>query len=265
MDDQTFQKYVALVYEHSGIVLGETKKELVQARGARRMRFLGVSDYRLYYQYITQDATGQELTYLLDAISTHVTSFFREKESFDFISITVKKWYQQDQRRFRLWSAGCSTGEEPFSLAMTLLESFREEKFPDVKILATDISRQALETAQKGVYEKKKLTPFLKEEKYFTPFGQNNLRASDELKKIIVFKCMNLKDKKYPFLGPLDAVFCRNVMIYFDERGRSEIIGRLLRLLKPGGYLFVGHSESLLGMNNGFKYVRPSIYQRQVE
>jgi chemotaxis protein methyltransferase CheR len=127
MDDRTFREFASLIYAHSGIFLGRTKKELVRARVAKRMRKLGLSDYRDYYLYVIKDLSKRELAFLLDVISTNVTSFFREMDHFDFISSVIKSWYAKGQRRFRLWSAGCSTGEEPFSLAITIFEALRKK------------------------------------------------------------------------------------------------------------------------------------------
>lgn len=263
MDDKTFAQYSSLIYAQSGITLGETKKELVRARLAKRMRILGISDYRDYYQYVIHDQTGQEMTLLLDVISTHVTSFFREKDHFQFLASVMKDWYAKGQRRFRFWSAGCSTGEEPVSLAITLLDSLPADRSLDLKILATDISRPALEIARKGRYEKAKVAHLSAQEaKYFRSIDQGYVEISDQLKKVLIFNYLNLQ-AEYPFQGPMDAIFCRNVMIYFDEKGRSEIIQRFYRVLRARGYLMVGHSESLLGMANGLQYVRPSIYQKQ--
>lgn len=263
MDDHTFQQYAALIYAHSGINLGDNKKELLQARVAKRMRSLKIPDYREYYNYVLKDNSGEELAALLDAISTNVTSFFREKDHFDFLSTTVKDWHTEGQRRFRFWSAACSTGEEPFSLAMTILETMPGEKYIDTKILATDISRPALQVAKEGIYERKKMEHFpVPGSKYFESIGQDRFMARNFLRNMVVFNYLNLQGEDYPFRGPMDAIFCRNVMIYFDEKGRSNIINRFYNLLRKGGYLFVGHSESLLGMTNGFQYIRPSIYQK---
>jgi chemotaxis protein methyltransferase CheR len=263
MDDGTFRCYASLIYTHSGIALGESKRELVKARVAKRMRALGIADYQDYYQYVIQDPAGEELALLLDVISTNVTSFFREGDHFDFISSAIKAWYARGQRKFRLWSAGCSTGEEPFSLAMTFLESLPGEK-ADIKILATDISRQALEIARTGIYEKKKLDQYpMQRDRYFKSIGQSQVTVNNLLKHMVIFNYLNLQGKEYPFQGPFDAIFCRNVMIYFDDKGRSDIVNRFHKLLRPDGYLLVGHAESLVGMIKGFQYVRPSIYQKQ--
>jgi len=289
MDDRIYQKYATLIYAQSGINLGETKKELVRARVAKRMHTLGLSDYQDYYEYVVHDPDPkkEELSHLLDAISTHVTSFFREKGHFDFMASTVKECFKAGQRTFRFWSAGCSSGEEPYSLAITILDALgqplsltsgdrgrgegacKEEKFLDVKILATDISRQILSKARQGIYEKQKLIAIPGQEgKYFRPLGGGStsgnglMEVQDFVRKMVVFNYLNLQGEEYPFRGPMDAIFCRNVMIYFDDQGRRRVIDRFRRLLRVEGYLLIGHSESLLGMADGFRYVQPSVYQK---
>ncbi len=263
MDDRTYQKYATLIYAQSGINLGGGKKELVQARVAKRMHALGIFDYLDYYEYVVRDHKKGELSFLLDAISTHVTSFFREGDHFDFLASTVKEWLNAGQRSFRFWSAGCSSGEEPYSLAITVLEALEGESCVDVKILATDISKQIISKAKQGIYEKQKLINIQPQRgKYFRPIGDGLIEVNDLVRKMVVFNYLNLQGEEYPFRGPMDAIFCRNVMIYFDEQGRRRVIDRFHRLLKANGYLLVGHSESLIGMADGFRYVRPSIYQK---
>lgn len=276
MDDRTYQKYATLIYAQSGINLGDNKKELVRARVAKRMHTLRLSNYQDYYEYVVRDPKKDELSYLLDAISTHVTSFFREKDHFDFIASAVKEWLKAGQRTFRFWSAGCSSGEEPYSLAITILETLEGERFPDVKILATDISRQILNKARQGIYEKQKLIniPPAHGGKYFRPLeggspagdgspaGTGLVKVQDFVRNMVTFNYLNLQGEEYPFRGPLDAIFCRNVMIYFDDQGRRRVIDRFRRLLKAEAYLLIGHSESLLGMAEGFRYIQPSVYQK---
>ncbi|MCL6583826.1 MAG: protein-glutamate O-methyltransferase [bacterium] len=263
MDERTFRQYASLIYAHSGINLGESKKELLRARLSKRMHEVGISNYQEYYEYIVRDPKKEELASLLDVISTNVTGFFREKDHFDFLASVLKEWWQAGQRKFRFWSAGCSSGEEPFSLAITILETLGGERFLDAKILATDISKQVLSKARRGIYEKRNLAGLpVQESKYFQPAGEGLVEVQEFVRKMVVFNYLNLQGPEYPFRGPLDAIFCRNVMIYFDEQGRRKIIDRFHRLLKDSGYLLVGHSESLLGLASGFRYVQPSIYQK---
>ena len=267
LDTATFDKFRRLVYEQSGISLGAGKEALVSARVGKRMRTLGFDDFRSYLRYLTQDDAGDEIVYLLDAISTNVTSFFREPTHFEFLSSTVAEWMNQGQRRFRFWSAACSTGEEPYSLAMTLLE-MTGARSVDLRILATDISTSVLEQCRSGSYEEDKLAtvpPVLKEH-YFDRHQNGRSRyytAKDVMKRVITFSRLNLSDPPFPMQGLFDIIFCRNVMIYFDNIVRRALLTDMRRLLRPQGYLVVGHAESLTGMVSEFKSIKPSIYVRQ--
>jgi chemotaxis protein methyltransferase CheR len=228
------------------------------------MRSLGIENYRDYLNLVMKDDTGTELVHLLDAISTNVTSFFREANHFDFLNEAVTKWLGEGQRQFRFWSAACSTGEEPYSLAMTLLSTM-DGRSADIKILATDISTRALDRSIEGIYaqEKMKNVPLTLRDRYFDAFrddsGVSHV-ARRNLKSLIVFKRLNLSAPPFPMRGPFDAIFCRNVMIYFDNAVRKNLLADMHRLLKTGGYLMVGHAESLTGMVSDFKSVKPSIY-----
>ncbi len=267
MDKGTFERYRSLIYERSGIALGPQKESLVAARVGKRMRTLNIKDYDAYLDYVVQDQSGDELVHLLDAISTNVTSFFREAVHFDFLRELLTKWYAQGQRRFRIWSAASSTGEEPYSLAITVMEAFGAN-LPDVKILATDISTRVLEHCMAGRYDAERMStiPPMLRDKYFDTCRSDNGRMYEvkpALRKLVLFRRLNLSTPPFPLRGPLDVVFCRNVMIYFDNDLRGRLLGDIFRLLKPNGYLMVGHAESLTGMVSKFKTVRPSIYLRE--
>jgi len=233
MDKKTFDRIRELVYEKSGISLSESKESLVRARIGKRMRVLGIENHAEYLKRIIADESGDEIVHLLDVISTNVTSFFREPKHFDFLKEAFSKWLAAGQKRFRLWCAACSSGEEPYTMAMVLREVASGYNGIDIKILATDISTQALAKCKEGRYEEKKVgtipRPML---------------------------------KPFPMRGPLDNVFCRNVMIYFDNTVRKRLLDSIYKLLKPGGYLMVGHAESLTGMVSDFKTVHPAIYTK---
>jgi chemotaxis protein methyltransferase CheR len=203
---------------------------------------------------------------LLDAVSTNVTSFFREPHHFEFLGEAVNHWYATGQRRFRFWSAACSTGEEPYSLAMVLKEAL---PYPDVnvRILATDISTEVLGLCENGSYDLRRMTPVPVDlrERWFSVRGKGDARLwepKQRLRDLVVFRRMNLSAPPFPMSGPLDAILCRNVMIYFDDAVRTRLLEETRRLLKPGGLLLVGHAESLAGMMSDLKYVRPSIYRK---
>lgn len=264
METRTFKKFHDIVYEHSGIALGSGKEALVSARVGKRLRALNLPDFDSYLRYLEQDAGGDEIVQLLDAISTNVTHFFRESVHFEFVLEAVRAWAAAGQSRFRFWSAACSTGEEPYSLAMTVREALAG-RVADAKILATDISTRVLGIAGAGAFEKEKLksVPPALREKYFEPDEADPLNrrvVRDELKRMLVFRRLNLSAPPFPLRGPLDIIFCRNVMIYFDNSVRARLLAEARRLLKPGGYLVVGHSESLAGVLSELKTVKPSIY-----
>ena len=263
MDRNTFNKFRRLVYEKSGINLSESKEALVCARVGKRMRCLGIEDYRKYFKYVSQDTSGRELVELLDVISTNVTHFFREPQHFDFLATVVQDWAKQGQKRFRIWSAASSTGEEPYSIAITVREAL--DPCLDVKILATDISTKVLEKAKRGIYEERNVDkiPSRLLAKYFHK-GIGKAKGYYQVKKtlrdMITFGRLNLSVQPYPLSGPLDLIFCRNVMIYFDNEIRKRVIESMYSLLKPGGYLLVGHAESLTGLMSELKSVMPSVY-----
>ena len=272
--DKEFAKFAALIFQESGINLTDRKKELLRTRSGKRMRQLGLRSFSEYYRAVTDDPSGSELVVLLDAISTNLTSFFREDRHFEYIErqalprITERR-NGTGARRLRIWSAGCSTGEEPYSIAIITAQYLHSHSGWDVKLLATDISTKALDTARRGVYRQERLrdipqallrTHFLKGR---GP-ADGHYRVKPELQKMIVFRRLNLIQDAYPFRGTFDVIFCRNVMIYFDKPTQAALVNRLYRYLDPGGYLFIGHSESLAGVDTPFKFMQPTIYQKAV-
>jgi len=263
LNAKTFNSYRSLIYDKSGISLSDGKEALVGARVGKRMRALGIDDHKTYLKHVMQDDTGQEIIDLLDAISTNVTYFFREPDHFTFLGKIMKEWKAAGQKRFRIWSAASSTGEEPYTIAMIILEAIGGNN--DVKILATDISTRVLAKAQRGAYKAKKMERMAKmfRQRYFeeVPEATDKLYVvKPALKNMISYKRLNLSTPPFPMRGPLDVVFCRNVMIYFDEHVRRGLLKEIRRLLKPGGYLVVGHAESLIGLAEGFKTAQPSVY-----
>lgn len=264
MEAETFDRLREIVYDTSGISLGPKKEALVSARVGKRMRVLGITDFTDYLKYL--DKHGDEVVGLLDAVSTNVTSFFRESHHFEYVAEEAANAYEAGQRRFRYWSAACSTGEEPYSLAMVLRETL---PYPDLdlRILATDICTDAIAKCEDATYEARKVEPVPQDlrDRWFKPArrdGEPAFQVKHELRKLLVVRRMNLSQPPLPMKGPLDAVFCRNVMIYFDDAVRLRLLEEINRLLRPGGLLYVGHAESLAGMISDFKFVRPSIYRK---
>lgn len=264
MRTQLTDRFREIIYAESGIALSPRKEALLTARLGKRMRALGIASYDEYLRYLETEQGVDEIVPLLDAVSTNVTSFYREASHFDIVRDVMGPWVADGQRRFRFWSAACSTGEEPYSLAMTLSDEFDMSAL-DAKILATDISTAALAHAQAGVYEHRKVSGIPSEQldRHLTRSAVGSepvYTVSPEVRKLVSFHRLNLSKPPFPMQGPLDMVFCRNVMIYFDNDVRRGLLAEIERLLRPGGYLFVGHAESLAGMLSGLKYVAPSVY-----
>lgn len=262
LDERTFAQFRTFVYEKSGIALGPQKRALVSARIGKRMRALKMTSYAQYLDYVRKEGEGAELVEMIDAISTNTTSFFRESGHFDVLSGLLTQWRQSGQRRFRIWCAAASSGEEPYTLAMVLHEVL-DPRQHDFKLLCTDISTRVLKVCMQAVYsgEKVKTVPAALRERYFERAGTGDAwRVKKPLRDCAVFRRLNLAEPPYPMKGPLDAVFCRNVMIYFDNRVRGRLVDEAYRLLKPGGYLFVGHAESLTGLTTRFRSAQPSVY-----
>ncbi len=267
MKAETFDQIRKIVYDKSGIYLNETKDALVRARISKRMRKLGLEDFCDYLSFVVEDHSGNEIQHLLDAISTNTTSFYREDDHFNLIRALVKDWMDDGLRKLRVWSAAASTGEEPYTLAIELKEAIGAKPM-DVKILATDIASSVLATAQRGEYDDERVAPvprFLRA-KYFIKRRYNDghiYTVKDDLKKIILFRQFNLSKPPFPLKRKLDIIICRNVMIYFDGDLRKKLALEFERLPRPGGYLLIGHAESLTGMAPGLRCLRPSIYKKE--
>jgi chemotaxis protein methyltransferase CheR len=249
------------VHAHSGIVLGGNKFNMVYARLARRLRALGLGRFGDYCDLLKSPQGRDEIEAFTNAMTTNLTRFFREPHHFEhFVAEILSK--PSSKNRLRLWSAGCSTGEEPYSLAMTLMEHRPLWAQMDVKILATDLDTKVLKKAAAGLYETETLRNLSPERKK-RYFSENNDRwqVSDGLRKPIIFKPLNLLHA-WPVSGPFDAIFCRNVMIYFDNVTKAELVRRFAQVLRPGGYLYIGHSEALLNQQGVFRFCGKTIYQR---
>ncbi|MBK7189187.1 MAG: protein-glutamate O-methyltransferase [bacterium] len=258
--------YQKLLFDQTGIVLQDNKRALVEARVSLRLRALGMSSFGEYLELLRQDRTGEELVQLIDAVSTNVTHFFREDEHFQFLSEVTEGWARQGADRLRIWSAACSTGEEPYSIAMTV-GTPNGRRNADIRILATDISTRVLAEAQAGRYPEARLStvPEARRRTCFTRVsaeGETFYEVKPELRRLVMFRRLNFKAMPYPIRGTFDVIFCRNAMIYFDRPQRERMVREFARLLKPGGYLLVGHAETLIGMSDCFRVIRPSIYER---
>jgi chemotaxis protein methyltransferase CheR len=257
-----FARISQLVQELSGICLTAGKEELVRSRLMKRLRALGLGSFDAYLRYLKEDRTAEEKNVLIDSLTTNKTSFFREGQHFEYLRTRIIPALQAQRESLRLWSAGCSSGEEPYSLAMLLFEEW--PGCADPKILATDICNRVLDKARSGEYDREAFSdiPAPLVEKYFVPipFGASGVyRVSDRLKRVVRFARLNLMDP-WPMKGPFDAIFCRNVLMYFDHSTQRELVRRFHDLLATGGHLLIGYSESLMAFSSGFQYVQPGTY-----
>ncbi len=266
IDARSFAAFRELVYGRSGIVLAEGKQALVGSRIGKRMRQLGLTRFPEYLDWVKGRGGEEEVTLMLDAISTNVTSFFRESVHFEFLRARLKEMFRAGKNHLRIWCAAASTGEEPYTLAITVRECDPDPAC-DIKILATDISTRVLKAAVEGRYPKNRMQglPMDLAQRYFDRVGSREeplWSARPQLRTLLRFARLNLATPPFPMRGPMDFIFCRNVMIYFDNPVRQRLIAEFHRLLAPGAFLIVGHSESLTGLTNGFQTVLPSVYRR---
>jgi len=267
-DDFNFLRKV--VTESTGIVVVDEKQDMFYSRLARRVRSLGLSSFRQYCDFIKNDRTGAETASLVNAITTNLTSFFREDYHFQYLADKVLpellKTSVRD-RRLRIWSAGCSTGEEPYSIAVTVGESGLSVKGWDIRILATDVNSDVLAQAAEGVYSMERvagIAPQRLQRWFLKGKGEQlgNMRAKPEIGKLIDFGELNLISK-WSLPESMDIIFCRNVVIYFDQQSKKRLIDRMADSLNDGGYLFLGHSESLFRVSDRFELIGNTIYRKK--
>ena len=266
--DDDFKYISNLIKEHAGIRL-ISKQDLVYSRLAKRLRALELTTFREYCDLL-RGKDGQELVQCINAITTNVTTFLREIHHFEFLEKTVlPELIEQKGRtimpRLRVWSAGCSSGEEPYSIEIVLREQAALQRW-DVKILATDLDTHILERAKNGLYDIKQLEKVTPQrcKRWFRMGTGNNanlVRVVPELRERIRFRQLNLKDR-WPMRGPFEVIFCRNVVIYFDKEMQMKLFNRFADMLAPNGYLFIGHSESLFGISDRFEVAGRTIYRK---
>jgi chemotaxis protein methyltransferase CheR len=266
-----FTKFQELIYQEAGIWLGTHKHALLTGRLARRLRLHGLTNMQEYFSLVTQPDQQHERAVMIDCITTNETHFFREPRHFELLSQHVfPRWHQeavagQRATRLRVWSAGCSSGEEPYSLAMLLLKHFPPENGWDLEVLATDICTRVLEKAREAVYPIEKMKDIPPE--YLRAYmlkgrGEHKdvMKVCPELHRVVRFARVNLHADSYPIQGFFDLIFCRNVLIYFDQKSKEKVINGIIRHLSPSGLLFVGHSEHLGGIAPGLKTVAPTVH-----
>ena len=263
MTDGALIKLRGIVERESGISIGEDKLELLRNRIRKRLRALGVSSEREYLDILETDLDGRELVHLLDVVSTNHTFFYREPEHFRIFRELMVRLRTERTTEIRIWCAASSSGEEPYTLAM-ICDEVLAGSAVGAKILATDISTSVLAKAVRGVYREDQLAklPQALRTPYFHPLHDEdeNWEVVPSIKKMVIFKKLNLSKFPFPLTGPLDIIFCRNVMIYFDLELRGRIIRECERLLAPGGHLFLSHSENLLGVQHHLKGLEVGVY-----
>ena len=267
-----YEIFRKLIYQKSGINLGADKMQLLGSRLTKLLRGGGYGSFREYHDEVVADKTGAELSRLLDAVSTNTTHLFREISHFEFLTKLIEQWVGDKKwcaanRELRIWSAGCSSGEEPHSIAMVVHDALKNHPGIKPRILATDISTQVLGQATRGqfVAERAKAVPSAFRTRYLQKVKADSgdvLQATSDIRNLIKFSRFNLMTPTFPFRLGFHVIFCRNVMIYFDQATQEGLVNRYAKSLVPGGHLLIGHSESLNGIDQPLAYVQPTIYCR---
>jgi chemotaxis protein methyltransferase CheR len=266
-----FDAIRSLVYDRFGVNLTDQKKNLVVGRLQKVLRSRGLSSFSDYLDVLSKDATGEALSELIDRISTNHTFFFREPEHFRFLTEVAlaefcPKLEARNEMDLRIWSAGCSSGEEPYTIAIALREHFGTAYSKwRAGVLATDISSHVLRHAERGIYPVERLakTSQALRQRYFKTVDDERVAVVDALRQDVTFRRLNFMSPSFPFKKAFHVIFCRNVMIYFDAQTRAGLTQRFHSCLAPGGYLFIGHSESLGRDDSHFEYVQPAVYRRK--
>lgn len=265
LGEHDFERFREVIYRESGIKLSPMKKALVQSRLMRRMRELRIGSFEEYYEYL-QGNYNAEIIDLINCITTNKTEFFREAAHFDYLRNTVLPQYEKEKRKeLRIWCAGCSTGEEAYTIGITLGEYYRGKEMPQIRILATDIDTRVLDTARRGVYRDESVRVMDESllKRYFLRGTGDNagyFRVKEDLGRLVTFRRLNLLDDVFPMKKKFNIIFCRNVVIYFDKDSQVKLFKQFYRYLEDDGYLFIGHSETLTSVSELFAFRGKSIY-----
>lgn len=267
LKDEEFVQLAGYIKANYGIHLKDEKRTLLSGRLNRTLEEKNMSDFSEYYSYILSDKTGIAENDLVDKITTNHTFFMRESEHYEYFRENLLPYFEKTikEKDLRIWSAGCSTGEEPAVLAMIIDEYFEFNKINwDTKILATDISNRVLEIAKEGIYTNENLSPLPPAWKlnYFKYYDDERSKLVDRIKDEIIYRKFNLMNETFPFKKKFHVIFCRNVMIYFDNITRYNLINKFYEITEDGGYLFIGHSESIQRDETKYKYIMPSLYRK---
>jgi chemotaxis protein methyltransferase CheR len=267
--EKEFKRLSEYIKSYYGINLKQEKKTLVMGRLQNVLLQGKFNNFSSYFDYVNTDKSGEAVTTLINKLTTNHTFFMREAEHFMYFKNTVLPYLssvEASKRDLRIWSAGCSSGEEPYTLAMIMSDYFGASKgLWDTKILATDISTKVLEKAIKGVYPKDSISALPKhwQMSYFSRYNDIEYIVSETIRKEVIFRRFNLNSTEFPFKNKFHVIFCRNVMIYFDLETKKELVNKFYEIMEPGGYLFIGHSESINRSETRYKYVMPAVYRKE--
>ena len=266
---RNFEALSRYIYDYSGIKMPESKITMLEGRLRRRLRATGIVSLDAYCEFLfKKDGMASESTYLIDAVTTNKTDFFREPKHFEFMQRTgLRDMVNAGHRRLRIWSSACSTGAEPYTIAMVLQEFVEANREIDYSILATDLSTEVLQAAKRGMYQRDMVMPVpasMQQKYVMLPRDKTrgDIRIHPKLRSKVGFARMNLMDASYPVGDPMHMIFCRNVLIYFDKPTQAKVLTRLCECLVPGGYLFVGHSESVTGIPLPVKQVANTVFRK---
>ncbi len=269
LTEREFDLFREIIHRETGIALSEKKKRLLVARLSKRLRALNLESFSAYHDYLQNHPDSEkELSNLINRITTNKTDFFREKHHFDFMlnemfPALIKQRESSGDKKIRIWSAGCSSGEEPYTIAMTVKEAFSGQHGWDIKILATDLDTEILARAKNGTYDSATVEPV--PPAYLTKYFNRTASGYEvipQVKNMIAFRKLNLMAPQFPMKGLFDVIFCRNVIIYFDAPTKETLMNKFHSYLKPDGYIFIGHSESLMNMKVKFSYMKNTIYRK---
>lgn len=261
-----FEQISQIIYSQAGIHLSEGKKIMLESRLAKRLRVLNITSFEKYIDYLTSsEGVEKEMVHMIDVVTTNKTDFFREPHHFDFLKETILPLALNNEQTFRIWSCACSTGEEPYTLAMVLQDFAQKNRTFQYEIIASDISTHVLQKASQAIYDPSRIAdiPDTMKKRYLLKSKDTinpTVRIVSELRERVKFMHLNLMDRELDIAGGLDVIFCRNVLIYFDRPTQLKVVGSLVDKLKPGGYLFIGHSESLHQFDLPVKQVRPTVF-----
>lgn len=267
LTDGEYKKIADFIRTNYGINIREEKRTLLIGRLGTLLAQSGYKSFAEYFESMLADRTGEALSAFVNRITTNHTFFMREPDHFYFFRDSVLPYLEKSvaDRDLRIWCAACSSGEESYTLAMIVDEYFKANKrLWDCRILATDISSKVLEEARRGIYDQDKLSPLPPYWRlnYFRPCGEGKYGVTEKIKKEVIYRKFNLMEKQFPFKKKFHCIFCRNVMMYFDEQNKDELVERLYDCTEPGGYLFVGHSEALSRESTRYRYVQPAVYRK---